>query len=173
MTEHRTTLDNFRRAGRGHLHSACRVLERTAAGTSPQPALTPCSAAYLAHVSLECAIKARLLSRGGYVSVEALAEKAPQVHAELFRGARGHDLNVLGSHLRIKGFVETCGKPWSDDACWKRMTASGRPYSLRYGTEPLATLAAEEEVQRASVLGELLLDGITVGRLRKPRRGAR
>lgn len=172
MTEHQWTLDNFRRAGRGHLHGALRVLGSSPKRVGSEPVLIPASAAYLAHVALECSMKARLLSRGGYASAEALAEKLPKVHAALFRSIQGHDLSVLGTSLRIKNFVETCGKTWSDDDCWKRMTSSARPYSLRYGTEPLERGTAEEEVRRASTLLDILLDGIKIVPLRK-RRGTR
>ncbi|MBI2893934.1 MAG: hypothetical protein HYY06_10310 [Deltaproteobacteria bacterium] len=135
--------------------------------------MVPGSAAYLAHVALECALKARLLSRDGYASAEALAEKQPRVHAALFRSTQGHDLAALAGYLRLNAFVETQGKPWLDDDCWKRMASSQRPYSLRYGAEPVAQASTQEEINRASALVEVLLQGLKTPPLRKKRRGTR
>lgn len=167
MTDPKWTLDSFRRAGHGHLHGAKCVLRGDAARGAPPPALAPASAVYLAHVALECALKAQLLSRGGCATTDDLAKKLPKVHSTLFRSARGHDLGALACQLGLKGFVETFGKTWVDDECWKRMASSDRPYSLRYGAETISRSTAEDEVQRVSFLSETLLSGIKVVSLRR------
>jgi hypothetical protein len=172
MTQPATTLDRFRRAGLGHLHGARRVLT-TQQGKATEPALVPASAAYLAHVSIECAIKARLLARGGFASAEDLENKQPQVYSKLFKGKSGHDLSALAGQLRLKNLVENNGKSWADDACWRRMASSARPYSLRYGMEPIERPAAEQEVQRATELLGVLLDGLPSVPLYRNRKGAR
>jgi len=160
MTGPTWTLDRYRLAGHGHLHGARCILESKPAKTVPTPALTPASASYLAHVALECALKARILFRGGYPSAEALQAKLPKVHAHLFRSAAGHDLGKLATELRLEGFVQTHGKSWREDACWKRMTLDARPYSLRYGVEQADRSRAKEELDRTSELLDVLLGGI-------------
>lgn len=154
------TLEKFRRAGQSHLESAEYVLSKVPAGGRKSPALIPASAAYLAHVALECGMKARLLARGGYASVDALKEKAPQVYAALFKGSNGHNLAILADQLRIKEILALNGKHWISDACWTRIASSERPYSLRYGAEQIDRAKVAEELKRASELLDVLLIGI-------------
>ena len=52
MSKPKWTLANFKHAGQGHLHGATRVLDHLPAGGGPEPARTPASAAYLAHVAV-------------------------------------------------------------------------------------------------------------------------
>lgn len=163
-----STLDSFRRAGQSHLYIANRVLEnRSVGGSNQEPVLKAGSAAYLAHVSVECAIKARLLSRGGFACAEDLEKKQPQIYSTLFRSKSGHDLQKLADHLGIKRFLESNGKTWLDDDCWKRMVSPARPYSLRYGIERITLGAAEEEIKRATELVAVLTDAIWIVPLKK------
>lgn len=158
-TEDTWTLQRFRLAGQAHVHAARALLHPPPGQTAP-PALVPSSAAYLAQVALECAMKARLLFRGNFPSAERLSLKHPKVYEELFRSRKGHDVNRLATELRLKGLLETQGSPLANDACWNRVCSSERPYSLRYGAEHLSSVEAREDVDRASSVVEALFAGI-------------
>lgn len=125
--------------------------------------MTPGSAAYLAHVALECAIKALILYRAGCANIGDLKRKSPKIYDQLFRTKHGHDLVRLAQEVRLSKFVGTYGKAWADDTCWKRMTGNDRPYGLRYGSERIGTDAAKEDVSRARDLSGVLLAGIGRG----------
>lgn len=129
-----------------------------------RPALAPTSASYLAHVALECGIKARLLYRGGVFSIDDLQSKQPRVYETLFRSRTGHDLAQLASEVNLAGVMAAEGKPLNQDACWRRMTAPTRPYSLRYGAENVEETHVKEEVNRSNDILDVVLSGI--GRLR-------
>lgn len=164
MTADRWTITRFKMAARGHLHAASCVFE-TEQGQQrkpeTRPATVPASAVYLAHVALECAIKARLLERNGCASVKDLERKDPKAFKVLFRSTKGHDLPVLAKKIRLENFVKTYGKEWSEDTCWERLSHSDRPYSLRYGAEEIAETEAQEDVARSRELADVLLSGIT------------
>lgn len=162
------TLDRFRLAGRGHLHGARCILRKDGPSPTPVPALAPASASYLAHVALECALKARILEQGGCTSVEELQKKHPKVHGPLFTTKQGHDLERLAKELGVDRVLATMGKQWWDDDCWKRLSSSKRPYSLRYGTEEVDDASVTEEVERCTEILEVLLAGL--GRMRRARR---
>jgi hypothetical protein len=154
------TLDSFRLAGHAHLHSAERVLNfRPAKGAQP-PALTPGSAAYLAHVALECAIKARILCRGNCYDTEDLKKKQPKVFQALFASKQGHDLEMLAAKIRLEEVLKTEGQAWRDDLCWRRMSSPDRPYTLRYGAERIREAEAREDVTRTRDLLGVLCNGI-------------
>lgn len=166
MTKADTTLADFRRAGRAHLNSARKLIDsarteadRNAGGT----------AAYLAHVALECGIKAHLLHRAGCDGVLALKRMSPPVHDALFSGKKGHDLGQLAEQLRLKQLLATEGKTFQVDDCWNRLRASERPYCLRYGAERLEVEEAGAEVQRAMEL----FDVVTAGLVRRRRKRTR
>lgn len=76
-----TTLHDFRLAAISHLAASNALLD---AHDKPRPAKTACSAAYLATVSLECLLKARILFRDGCESVERLRVRAKPVYEKLF-----------------------------------------------------------------------------------------
>jgi hypothetical protein len=158
------TLYRFQRAGRSHLSAAKHLLEALERNDASD--LNPSSAAYLAHVGLECALKARLLWRGGVESAEDLEEKHPQVHAALFRGRQGHNLGALAKELRLQRLLATEGKPWKDDSCWKRISHSDRPYALRYGTESMERDVAKEELDRIAEIAGALMAGLRLVPLR-------
>lgn len=159
MTRSIWTLDRFRRAGVGHLRSAEHVLEKAKSRTVGEPSSLPGSAAYLAHLALECVLKAHLLARGGCASAEVLERRHPRVHDALFKGRRGHNLKNLADQIRIESVLNLAGAKWNDDATWKRMAADDRPYTLRYGVEQLSPGDAENELKRASALLATLVRG--------------
>jgi hypothetical protein len=124
------------------------------------PVKIPSTAAYLASISLECSIKARLLYRGGFENVDDLQLKQPAIFKALFSSKHGHDLQKLADNIRLPSLVGLEGKIWNDDDVWKRMASSGRPYSLRYGSEELTSDDAKAEVHRARELSGMLLSGL-------------
>jgi hypothetical protein len=168
MTASVFTLDRFRLAGRGHLHGARCILQNDPPSSGPVPALASASASYLVHVALECALKARILEKGGCDSVEELTKKHPKVYGPLFTTKQGHDLDKLAKDLGVDRLLATLGKGWREDECWKRLSSSNRPYSLRYGTEDLDDAAVAEDVERCAELLEVLLSGLR--RMRRDRR---
>ena len=174
MTQHTWTLEKFRRSGRSHLEGARYVLNHVQDVRPGQPMLMPLSAAYLAHVALECIMKARLLYRNGCASTEDLQRKYPKVYAALFQGKRGHDLDFLSESLRLPELMKLEGKTWVDDDCWKRIASTERPYSLRYGAEDVEASKVEQELQRAAEISTALLSSTkTIARRRTKKRGGR
>lgn len=159
MTTDPWTLRHFNLAARGHLHAADSVL-RHQSDSGQMPTRTAASAAYLAHVALECAMKARLLYRDGCDSVKDLARKSPNVSHLLFKTSKGHDLTILSEKLALSRVVKLDGKTFANDACWKRLCSEARPYSLRYGTEEISEKDAREDVSRSRELTDVLLSGI-------------
>ncbi|MCG8556719.1 MAG: hypothetical protein MJD61_15745 [Proteobacteria bacterium] len=159
MSDEHWTLHTFRSAAAGHLHGAECVLSVLPQNPT-HPARAPASAAYLAHVALECAIKARLLYRAGCADGEDLKKKQPKVYDALFRRRQGHELARLAEEVRLSKLMKVEGKQWVDDDCWKRLTTSERPYSLRYGAENIGASAAGAEVARSKELADVLLSGI-------------
>jgi hypothetical protein len=144
-----STLETFRRSCRSHFESAQHVLGRASAAGSHESHVRPCTAAYLAHVALECVLKAHLLYRGGCASVGHLQSKNPSTYSALFQGRRGHNLQVLADKLGLPRLLRIEGKAWVDDECWKRISSDARPYSLRYGEEDVSCKEVEQELKRA------------------------
>jgi len=152
-----TSLHDFRLAAISHLAAARKVLD---AATETDPAKTPTTAAYLATVSLECLLKARILLRGGCESVEKLREKQAAVYAALFTGARGHAVEALAQHLRLDQLLRSEGKAAPQSDIWKRLSHVERPYSLRYGSEHLSKDDAAAELAEVTSLHAPLLAGL-------------
>ncbi|HOW51400.1 MAG TPA: hypothetical protein PLV42_05065 [bacterium] len=142
------------------MESARHILDNFPAPPPPPPALILSSSTYLAHLALECAIKARLLHKQGVNSVDDLEKKHPKIHTALFRGKKGHDIQKLSTDVDLQGILKNEGRPLQKDACWTRIISSTRPYSLRYGTETLQRAEASEEISRISGILELLLSGL-------------
>lgn len=170
------TLEKFRRSGRSHLACGQRILsDLQGAGeglkgkkkkgkkepAQAHPGVLPGSAAYLAHVAIECVVKARVLYRSGCASLEDLKRKDPSAHETLFRGRRGHALRFLAESVRLEEILKQEGKDTSiiKDSCWTRMAHDERPYSLRYGAEAPAVDDVEQELQRAAEIVEAVLRG--------------
>jgi len=168
-TDDTWTLRRFRLAGQAHLHGA-RALLASAPGASKggerPPALLPSSATYLAQVALECAIKARILWRYGFDSAAKLKSAQPTVHERLFKSKHGHNITELAAELRLKEVVAAEGKALADDACWRRLCSSERPYTLRYGAADLDEADAREDIDRVASVTEALFAGL--GRFRRP-----
>jgi HEPN domain-containing protein len=150
------TLRRFKQAGQAHLHSASRIL-KSADGNNTGPALTSVSATYLAHVALECLLKANLLRRGGFENVAKLRKSLPRVYENLFRGVAGHSIKQLADELRLHHVLVGQDDSLTNDACWARVCSSERPYSLRYGAEELTVKEATEDVNRAEQIARTLL----------------
>lgn len=166
------TLDGFRRIGQSHLQAAKEVLDKVSVTTprrgQKDPAILPATVAYLAHVALECVMKARLLSRGDCATATDLERKAPKVHRELFRGKSGHSLSTLAKQLRLKAILGDDAAILVHDACWSRMQHTERPYSLRYGAESLNRGEVGEELERAAkITAALIRDMPSVRRQKK------
>jgi hypothetical protein len=159
-----TTLHDFRLAAISHLNAAKKVLDDPD-GTAP--ARAPSTAAYLATVSLECLLKARILFRGGVESDALLKDKAKPVYNALFTSAKGHAVESLARELRLEELLKLEGKTAPDPDIWKRLSHSGRPYSLRYGAEQLSAEDATAEVAAVEQLHAPLLAGLKLKRNRK------
>lgn len=97
----------------------------------------PTEVAYLCAVALECAFKARLLSKHEIKRTELIPED--HQFKELFAGRSGHDLKRLHSAVNSRESIQS--------NAWKRMASSERPYSLRYSTESLSKAESTEELQ--------------------------
>jgi hypothetical protein len=164
-----TSLHDFRLAAISHLAAAKKVLD---APDEKAPAKTPSTAAYLATVSLECVLKARILFRGGCESVEKLREKHARVYRALFTSAEGHAVESLAQHLRLEELLKSEGKGAPQADIWKRLSHSERPYSLRYGSEHLSVEDAAAEVAEVDSLHAPLLAGLKLSskKTSKPKR---
>lgn len=120
----------------------------------------PGPAAYLIHVTLECAIKVRIL-------VSQNAERTDQLRSSrgmdeatfdgLFKGRSGHDLHHLAKVARLRSLLVAKDREelLMTDA-WRSM-AGDRPYSLRYGTEVISDSEAEDHLKLAKELTSLIL----------------
>ena len=115
-------------------------------------------AAYLGHVSLECALKARILRQANVDTRSDLEKRlGPEYVNKLFSSKQGHALDFLSAQASLSRLLEVEHKPrLLESAEWKRMIDPNRPYSLRYGTESLSQEHARREVEIADEIGELI-----------------
>lgn len=118
----------------------------------------PSTAAYLLHVSLECAMKRRILIRNKVKSTAILKERlSPEVFESLFSGVTGHDLHHLAKTVSLRRYLEAHGKSTLlDNREWHKMCAP-RPYSLRYGIEKVPDGTVNNLVKWAISLTDLIL----------------
>lgn len=151
-----TKLDHFRLVAVSHLAASKKLLT---SGVSSHRR-NPSTAAYLATVSLECVLKARILYRANIENDDDLRRKLPDVHRKLFTGASGHAVGTLAQHLRLEELLKLEGKSLPDHSVWTRLCHAGRPYSLRYGVEDLSVEEALAEVRAVESLHEPLLSGL-------------
>ncbi len=109
----------------------------------------PRETAYLVHVGVECALKARILVRARATSVTDLRRLLPEDDwNELFRGSSGHDLGALAKKACLKMLlVNEDRESLLSAAAWARMTSADRPYSLRYGAIVVPLRDATEELE--------------------------
>ncbi|MBI4859847.1 MAG: hypothetical protein HY815_06230 [Candidatus Riflebacteria bacterium] len=155
------TIARFQRASRSHLGVAEQALTRTPGRSlRRRPADGPFTAAYLVHVALECALKARILFRSGCQDTDHLKRKDVGAYNALFRSREGHKLLALADHLRLSNLMTGDGGEWVEDACWKSMIFEERPYSLRYGAQTVKRDKAMEELRRAKKIVEVVLAGV-------------
>lgn len=133
--------------------AAAEVLVR---GKAPHPG----PAAYLIHVTLECAIKVKILVRQNAERTEELRNGRGMdeaTFAGLFQGRSGHDLHTLAKVAGLKRLlVAKDREELLNSEAWRSM-AGDRPYSLRYGTEVISNLESEEHLKLAKELTSFIL----------------
>ncbi len=121
-------------------------------GTHPVPAV------YLCHVALECALKFRILIMNSARDLEGLRRYLqPHDFDALFSGTTGHNLHRLQETAALRRFLVACdNESLLSGKEWGRM-GGDRPYSLRYGPEPVRANHARSDVRVARTLTELIL----------------
>jgi hypothetical protein len=141
---------HFQHSARTKKDAACYLLS----GSEKHP--TP--AVYLSHVTLECALKLRILRKNGAKHIDDLRRLLPdRIVDSLFNGATGHDLHHLAKTASIERFLAANGKAaLLHQPEWKAM-AGQRPYSLRYGSEAVSNEDAKRQVDFAANLTNLIL----------------
>ena len=146
-----TNHEQFERSARTKNNAARALIN----GTRKHPA----PAVYLSHVTLECALKMRILRRAGATHINDLKRLLPeQVFNSLFNGATGHDLHHLAKTASMDRFLEAGGnKSLLKQPEWVAM-AGERPYSLRYGIESIGDADAKRQVDFAAKLADLILE---------------
>lgn len=149
-----TTLANFKHAAIAHVHlaeSSSGLTNKKAPNTVGTPKAIPSSVAYVSSVALECSIKSLILKSCKVPDTATLAKHHAKLHRSLFSGSSGHDLANLA---KLAGLVRHLGSdaPTSTNPAWARMCRTGRPYTLRYGTEVLSSTDALSELRLAKEL---------------------
>jgi hypothetical protein len=121
------------------------------------PCPRPAVAAYLAHVGVECLLKAWLLYKNKATDTHQFRAKLPPKDAEALFTARGHDLRLLADKASLKRHLvaEKASALLAGEA-WGRLASDGRPYDVRYGTVAVAAADAAEEVSVAKSLLHLI-----------------
>ena len=113
------------------------------------------AACYLAHVALECALKARLLAMAGVWDVDAFIRRRGMAAENIFRGANGHNLEFLAYHARLRVLLEARQKRGAlRTPAWQALSHERRPYSLRYG---------HEKPERSEAISQIAFAGDMVG----------
>ena len=131
---------------------------RAASAVATRDGGEPRSAAYLAHVAAECAIKRRILASHRKTRAKDVEKALGDNFRAVFASKDGHDLRLLANHASLRGLLEV-EKQTSllDGDTWKRMIQPARPYSLRYGTETLGAQQAKGELALVEALAQVLL----------------
>jgi len=144
---------HFRAAARHRLEEAVVLL--TLNGGRPQVA------AYLGHVSMECALKLRMLVAANARDVTRFRELQGELADQMFHGSVGHNIASLAHHARLTGFLTArrqtvlLGGP-----VWRRVCGERRPYSLRYGVERPSAVQARDEIELIQTIVGLILEEI-------------
>jgi len=144
------TTEQFLGAARMHLRGALAASKHN--GGEPRVS------SYLAHIAVECAIKYRILRNLGRTRTADVASLLGDRFRSIFSSRDGHDLTKLSQHASLQRLLDADNKANlldSDD--WKRMIHADRPYSLRYGTEAIATQTSNSEIVLVTSLLETLL----------------
>lgn len=115
----------------------------------PRPAV----AAYLAHVGLECLLKAWLLLKNNADDTHQLRVRLPEHEADQLFSARGHDLAMLAEKVALRRHLVAQNEvDLIERAAWTRLAHPPRPYNIRYGALSLAMTEATEEVDVAQAI---------------------
>jgi hypothetical protein len=147
---------------REHLRQSAQTKKDAAKALVSGNRLHPAPAVYLSHVALECALKRRILIIGKATHVGQLKDYlSPAEFETLFSSAAGHDLHRLERTAALRRYLTASGnESLLSDRRWHSMGGE-RPYSLRYGLEPISTQDAKDQVQFAANLAELVLQEAT------------
>lgn len=117
----------------------------------------PAVAAYLAHVGMECLLKAWLLLKNRADDTHQLRTRLPEHEADELFSARGHNLAVLAEKVSLRRHLVAENEPGlMDRAAWIRLAHPPRPYNLRYGVLNLGLEHAKEEVELALTILRLI-----------------
>lgn len=159
------TQKHLSRASNEHLRAARAALTvsatpgnrsgaRTALKSTGASGASPRSAAYLAHVATECAIKLRMLKLHNRARTEEMRKVLKENDFDLlFRSKHGHDLRRLSEHASLKRLLTAeNSQALLENKAWKRMTSEDRPFDLRYGTASASHEEAKAEVDLASAI---------------------
>jgi HEPN domain-containing protein len=140
------TRKQLAKAARQRIEAAGHFVPRSNESLIPRPAV----AAYLAHVGMECLLKAWLLLKNNADDTHQLRARLPEQEADELFSAKGHNLAALAEKASLKRHLVAENEPGLMDlAAWTRLANPPRPYNLRYGVLNLALDQAQEEVELA------------------------
>jgi len=89
-------------------------------------------AAYLTHIALECALKARIAQEAEKMRRPLQDFPDPQTHRDYFRSSKGHQLEKLAHDACLRRALDAAGQlPLLQAESLRYL--SGSPYWLRYG----------------------------------------
>jgi hypothetical protein len=118
------------------------------------------AAPYLAHLALECSLKARILEMAKVSTVdEFVSRQGPETGKRIFSTKAGHSLDLLAEQASVRRLLVASGSTpalLDDSAPWRRLNGPDRPYSLRYGAERVAPRDARVEVELVQQLMGIL-----------------
>ena len=136
-------------AARQRIEAAAQFVQAHGGAFIPRPAL----AAYLAHVGLECLLKAWLMLKSRADDTHQLRKNLPQHEVDDLFTARGHNLVLLAQKVALRRhLVAERQEALMSGAAWSRLAAPPRPYNIRYGTLSLPHEDAAEEVAIATAI---------------------
>lgn len=123
----------------------------------------PQLACYLLHVSLECALKLRILRINNKKDLESLKHVMPvDDYRRLFQSSDGHNMEILAVHSSLRRFLAARQQSaLLDQDAWRRIVAGARPYSLRYGAETVERKHASEEFAVVTTIVDLIVGECT------------
>ena len=134
------------KAARQRIEAAQQFVPRPNESFVPRPAV----AAYLAHVGMECLLKAWLMVKNNANDTQQLRKRLPEREADELFSAKGHNLVALAEKAALKRHLVAENEPGLMDlAAWARLATPPRPYNLRYGVLNLGLDEAKEEVELA------------------------
>lgn len=141
-------------ATRVQLEKAARQRIEAAGVLCPSTGLSrPAVAAYLAHVGLECLLKAWLLLKNKAADTYALQKRIPESEVEILFSAKGHNLGMLAKKVSLdRHLIAQDEEHVLESKGWKRLVGGQRPYDVRYGTVTVSSTHAREEVETAMTL---------------------